>query len=155
MFFTWYGFDISTPVGNFSINTSINAWDAFDFTDLFMLLTVIVTLVAVAMRASANEPAFPMSTAVTVLGGISTLLIVYRIIDPPASGLSLKFGIFLGLIAAAGITAGGYLAMQEEGTSFTDAADRVGGGGGGAPPTEPPAPPPPPPPPPPPTGGAQ
>jgi len=146
MFFTWYGFDISTPIGSFSVNANINAWDAFSFIDLFLLLTVVVALVAVGMRASSNDAGFPMSTAVTVLGGVSALLILFRIIDPPGDGLSLKLGIFLGLIAAAGIGIGGYLGMQEEGTSFSDAADHVSGGGGAS---EPPAPTPTPPPPPP------
>ena len=41
---------------------------------------------------------------------------------------SVEFGIFLWLLAAAGIGFGGYRAMQEEGTSFGDAADRLSGG---------------------------
>ena len=41
-------------------------------------------------------------------------------------------GVFLGLIAAIGVTFGGWLAMQEEGTSFADEADRFRGGGSGA-----------------------
>jgi hypothetical protein len=100
------------------------------------------------------------ATVVTVLGVISFLLILFRIIDTPtfasyggvsADG-SVEFGIFLALIAAAGIGYGGYRAMQEEGTSFGDAADRLSGGGpsaGAPPPPPPPASPPPPPPPPP------
>ncbi|MFN8161302.1 MAG: hypothetical protein U0R52_09715 [Solirubrobacterales bacterium] len=148
MFLDWFGLSgqVNTVVGSFGVDTSFNAWDSFDFIDLFLLLTVVVTVIAVGMAASSTEAAFPMSSAVTVLGGISVLLILFRIIDPPADGLSLKFGIFLGLIAAVGIAAGGYMTMQEEGTSFSDAADRVSGGrGGGSPPTDqPPAPPPPP-----------
>ena len=40
----------------------------------------------------------------------------------------MDFGIFLGLIAAAGVAYGGYRAMQEEGASFSDTADRLSGG---------------------------
>jgi hypothetical protein len=108
---------------------------------------------------------FPLSTVVTVAGALSTLLVLYRILDPPADA-DRKFGVFLGLILAAVLTYGGWLAMQEEGTSFQDAADRFGGGDGpgaggtgagpgpgapadpGAGRAEPPSAPPPPPPPP-------
>ena len=54
-----------------------------------------------------------------------------------------SIGVFLGLIAAAGVAYGGWTAMQEEGTSFADQADRLGGGGDDAPPPPPPPPPPP------------
>jgi len=96
---------------------------------------------------------------------LAVLLILYRIIDPPGSesvagvsvDVTLKLGIFLGLISAAGIAYGGYSAMREEGTTFGDAADRLSNGPGDSqPPAGGPPPPPssqqPPPPPPPPTG---
>ena len=67
------------------------------------------------------------------------LLILFRIVDPPSFGSfggvsvdgTVEFGIFLGLIAAAGIAYGGYMAMKEEGTSFGDTADRLSGGSSG------------------------
>jgi hypothetical protein len=91
-----------------------------------------------------------------VVGIVSVLLILFRIIDTPtfasiggvsAEG-SVKFGIFLSLIAAAGMAFGGWRTMQEEGTTFGDAADRLSGGGPGASPPPPPSSSPPPPPPP-------
>jgi hypothetical protein len=42
------------------------------------------------------------------------LLIAYRLLNPPGSGLGLEYGAWLGLIAAAGVTLGGYFGMQEE-----------------------------------------
>ena len=76
-----------------------------------------------------------------MVGGLSFLLILFRIIDTPTFASSAasrpkarsKFGIFLALIAAAGMAYGGWRAMQEEGTSFGDAADRLSGGSGGGP----------------------
>ena len=92
----------------------------------------------------------------TVLGGLSVLLVLFRIIDPPSFGSfggvsvdgTLEFGIFLGLISAAGIAYGGYRGMQEEGATFSGTADKLSSSGGG--PSDPPPPPsstPPPPPP--------
>ena len=53
--------------------------------------------------------------------------------------VSRKIGVFLGLIAAVGIAYGGWRAMQEEGTSFGDQADRVGGDNPPPPPPSAPA----------------
>ena len=83
------------------------------------------------------EPPVSLNAIVAALGGLAVLLILYRIISPPDFGsfggvsvdATLKFGIFLGLIAAAGIAYGGYSAMREEGATFGDEADRLSGGG--------------------------
>ncbi len=174
MFFSWFGFDTGVEAlqNQFGIDvgpTSVtfNAWDAFSFIDLILLLTVVVAVATAALRASDMAIEFPLNSAVAVLGGISFLLVLYRVVDPPGSA-DRKWGLFLGLILTALIAFGAYRAMQEEGISFGDAADRMGGGGGNppaggggtppppAPPSQtPPAPPAqqPPPPPPPPSSG--
>jgi hypothetical protein len=126
MFFDWFSVDVSGGAGAFSVTASEggSAWDALD-----------------------NIPIFLVITIVAVLGAISVLLILYRIIDTPGEGgsfgnvsvdISPAFGIFLGLIAAAGITFGAYRAMQEEGASFSDFGNL---GGGDSPPPPPPPPP--------------
>ena len=108
------------------------------------------------MSDSDYEPPVSLNVAVAVLGGLSTLLILFRIVDPPGFGTfggvsvdaTLEFGIFLGLIAAAGIAYGGYRGMQEEGSTFSGTADRLSGSGPSDPPPPPSSTPPPPPPPP-------
>jgi hypothetical protein len=170
MFFSWFGLPdsaLTNALGSAGFDTTANAWQAFDFIDIVLLITVVVAVAAVIATASDTRIDFPLSTVVTVLGALSTILVLYRIIDPP-SDASRKLGVFLGFIFAAALTYGGWLAMQTEGTSFQDAADRLQGGGrgggpgpgpggpdpggpgpgGGEPPSAPP-----PPPPPPPTGG--
>ena len=61
------------------------------------------------------------------------VLILFRIISPPDFGASdfgvdldvgRGIGVFLGLIGAGGVAYGGWVAMQEEGTSFSNAADQ-------------------------------
>jgi hypothetical protein len=162
MFFDWFGVEVSG--GGFSGSVpgaGGSAWDALDFIPIVLLITVIAALVSAVLRLSdfEYEPPVSMNAVVAALGGLSVLLILFRIIDPPSFGSyggvsadgTLKFGIFLGLIAAAGIAYGGYMAMKEEGTTFGDAADRLSGGSGdgpsGGPPPPPSSPPPPPPPP--------
>jgi hypothetical protein len=162
MFFDWFDVEISGG-GGFSSGTigSGSAWDALDNIPIFLVITIVAVLAVAALRLTdaAYEPPFPASMVVVVLGGISVLLILYRIIDTPGGGsfggasvdVSPTFGIFISLIAAGGITYGGYRAMEEEGASFGDTFDRSSGAGSPAPPppasgVEPPPPPPPPPP---------
>ena len=145
MFFSWFG--VSTPdeidgVPIVQAEGSASAWEAFDFIDIVLLLAVVAAvglLVLSASQASVNLPV--AASAITAgLGILATLLVLYRIIDPPDFGVSgldvsRKIGVYLGLIASAGIAVGGWMAMQEEGTSFSGEADRLGGGPGeGAPP---------------------
>jgi hypothetical protein len=50
------------------------------------------------------------------LGALAFLLVLYRLIDPPLDGeVEREVGIWLGLLASAGIAVGGYLGMQEAG----------------------------------------
>ncbi len=78
------------------------------------------------------------------LGALSSILIVYRILDHPSAGTSgtisgvhysasvgIKIGIWLGLIAALGLTYGGYLGMQDEGTSLADVREQASDAFGG------------------------
>lgn len=157
MFFSWFGVEtpeIQAPGGlQFDVGTvdvgSLSAWESFDFIDIVLLLAVIAgvgLMVLSASQASVNLPVAASAIAAG-LGILGTLLVLYRIIDPPdiVAGLdeTRKIGLFLGVIACAGIGLGGWMAMQEEGTTFSGEADRFGGGASGS--GEPPPPPPPPP----------
>jgi hypothetical protein len=161
MFFEWFGVEVS-GVSGFSGTVATgeggSAWDALDVIPIFLMLAIVVALgVAVIRLTDADlEPPVSLNAIVAGLGGFAVLLILYRIISPPNFGsfggvsvdATLQFGIFLGLIAAAGIAYGGYSAMREEGATFGGEADRLSGGpGSGQPPAGGPPPPPPPPPP--------
>jgi len=160
MFFDWFKVDVSGGNGLFSLSIGGNAWEAFSTIDIILMIVILVAVAVAVIRISdaVFEPPFSLNAAVAILGGIAVLLILYRIIDPPGDtggvpGVDVNpaIGIFLGLIAAAGITYGGYRAMQEEGTSFGEIGDNLsnrGGAGAGTPPQQPPSATPPPPPPP-------
>ena len=175
--FKWFGLEVESNVAGFGVSDSLNAWKSFSFIDIILLVTCLTALGMVYMRASDTHVDLPfsISVAVAALGALSTLLILFRIISPPdfetggvdVAGVDInntrEIGAFIGLIAAAALTYGGFRAMDEDGTSFQDAGDRLRdrsgpgagpgagpGGGTGAPPPPPAggtAPPPPPPPP--------
>jgi hypothetical protein len=145
-FFKWFGASASSSVGGISIGGSLNGWHSFTNSRWIWLITIIVALGAVALRAGQRELSLPVepSAIIAGLGALSTLLILYRIIHHPSGGSSggvglthfsysygIKIGIWLGLIAAAAITYGGYLGMQAEGTSLGDAQDQTGRSVGG------------------------
>jgi hypothetical protein len=187
MFFDWFTVEVSGGNGIFSASASAggSAWDALDWIPIVLVVTIVAGLGIAVLRLmdSPYEPPVSGNAIVAILGAVSFLLILYRIIDPPGAGsvpglsvdVSPAFGIFVSLVAAAGIAYGGYKAMQDEGTTFADLGDRFSGGGTGAaggggpaepggqpgagiqPPPPPPASqaPPPPPPPPPPSGPTQ
>ena len=137
MFFDWFGVEV-TGIGGFSGSVpgaGGSAWDALDYIPIVLVLTIVAALVMVGFRLadSTVEPVIPLSVAVAVLGALSVLLILFRIVDPPSFGsyggvsvdATLSVGIFLGLIAAGGIAYGGYSAMRDEGVTFGDVADQL------------------------------
>jgi hypothetical protein len=139
-FFHWYGGSSNTPLGSTSLGAS--GWKTFSNSRWIWLITIIVALVAVAVASGALSLKSPVQFSVLVagLGALSTLLILYRIIHHPHGGVSgsiggvhysasygIKIGIWLGLIASAALTYGGYLAMQSEGTSLSDVRDQASG----------------------------
>jgi hypothetical protein len=139
-FFHWFGGSSHTPLG--STSGGENGWHTFSNSRWIWLITIIVALVAVAVASGAlslNSPV-QLSVLVTGLAALSTLLILYRIIHHPhaaesgsiggihySASYGIKIGIWLGLIASAALTYGGYLAMQSEGTSLSDVRDQASG----------------------------
>ena len=87
------------------------------------------------MAAAASKPDMPVAlSAITAgLGILGVVLVLFRIISPPDFGVGdlvdvgRGIGVFLGLVAVAGVAYGGWAAMQAEGSSFGAQTDRVGG----------------------------
>jgi hypothetical protein len=125
-----------------TLSDGISAWDAFSVGDLFLLLVVIVVIAVVVIRATGATVSVPvpLSQVVLVAGGLATLYILYRIINSPApsglpDGIDVKrsIGIFLGFLAAIGITAGGFLSARERGDAIPGVGGAGFGGGAGSP----------------------
>lgn len=138
MFVTWYGSEVSGQVGEIEVEgagSGGSAWQTLEGVSLVLMLTIAVAVGAAVLRfsGSAWKPAIVPGAAVAVLGGLSTLLIVLRILFPPDLGelggieveATLSLGVFLALAAAFGIAYGGYRAMREEGSSFAAVADSL------------------------------
>ena len=153
MFFTWYSvgsvetgigeLDVGAAAESLGVDTGLNAWQAFDFIDLVLLLAVVVSVTTAVMAAASSGVNLPVAgSALTAgLGVLATVLVLYRLINPPGDqDVERDIGAWLGLLACAGIAIGGWLAMQEEGGA--PAGGLVGSSTADAGTPEPPPPPP-------------
>jgi hypothetical protein len=136
MFFDWYGSEVAGQAREIRLGGGSgaggNAWQTLDLIPLVLLLTVVVTVGTALLRigGSKEEPPVPLGATIAVLGGLSALLVLFRILVPPDLGdlggiqinATIELGAYLGLTAACGIAYGGYRAMGERGTSFAKVA---------------------------------
>jgi hypothetical protein len=124
MFLPWYGGEqtVRLPGGReFSAASGhVNAWESFGLIDLVLCLVIALAVGFALARAADAAPAEPpLHLALTAAGTLAVLLILYRLIDPPGlepateGDVARRIGIFLALVAAAGISAGGYTALVE------------------------------------------
>ena len=156
MFFHWYGIKTGLSSQGSAIFKSVtgqtvgstvgvSAWDIYSYTDLLLLLLIILAVGMVALSATERSAAVPISlnVIVTLFGGLMTLIVLYRLINQPGPNdfVTVKLWGYVGLLLTAGVAIGAFLAMREEGTSFGDAAQRLQGTtGAGAAPAPPPQP---------------
>src|SRR4051812_12974747 len=134
-FLDWYSISAKNSVVDFSVSGS--GWDALSWVPWIVTICGLAAIALAIMRATgASLPQLPASPGfiVLVLGGISTILVLFRILVTPDAGASSDlidvgraFGIFIALLAAAGVTFGGYALWNEEGKP------RPGGAGAGGP----------------------
>jgi hypothetical protein len=145
----WYGGSISGPGpdGNQrTISSNLDGWHAFTGGRWLWLLTALLAL-GYVWTVAAQRPVGPQglaSTVVTVLGGLTVLWFLYRIIHhthgtivngPVTVDFGLKYGIWIALPAALVLTAGAGMAMRRDGVSWESAMAQVSPAGGPAAPT--------------------
>ena len=116
-FLPWFGVGgTAVTVGGTTIGGSKNfsLWEAENPLDIYLLIVILVALVPAALAllgGGGDAPLAPIATA--LLAGVGTFLILYQVFDTPGDA-DRKVGLFLGLIACAGIAVGGWLSMQED-----------------------------------------
>jgi hypothetical protein len=140
LWMSWFGVNLD-KLGDAAkyltnVDTTATAWQAFSLIDIIIAVTALVALAAFVMAATDTrvELPFSLTSAAAGLGALSTLLILYRIIDNPGdapnSQITVEWGCWIGLLLAAALTYGAWRAVGEETTTTPTAA---------APPPPPPA----------------
>jgi hypothetical protein len=114
LFFNWYSVK--------GTGASATAWQAFGFIDIYLLITGIAGIALALLTASQRTVAVPVAMTVltAALGLLATLLAAYRIINQPGPNeiVEVSAGAYLGLLFSAGVTAGGFMAMRDDGPGF-------------------------------------
>jgi hypothetical protein len=102
LFLSWFGTNGYTQTG----------WDAFDG-DKLIALFALVAIALVGLDLFDTPVRLPVEPAVvlTGCGGLSLFIVVLRLID--LSGF--KTGIYVAFLAAAALTAGGWLELRDAG----------------------------------------
>ena len=144
MFLPWYSLGIETPElqtipdipgldegplapSDVDVDDDASGWDSLTDIDGFLIAAAGIAGIALALLAAAgrrlNLGGLPRGCITSGLGALATALIVWRIFAQPIPGADLKIGIFLGLLAALGVTAGAVMALREGGFEPLPAAD--------------------------------
>jgi hypothetical protein len=114
-FLPWFGVSGAVTVGGTTIGGSKNftLWEAENPLDIYLFIVILVALVPAVLALMGDGADAPMAAMATaLLAGVGTIHILYQVFDTPGDA-DRKIGLFLGLIACAGIAVGGYLTMQE------------------------------------------
>jgi hypothetical protein len=111
----WYGHGGGARTG----------WEALTSLRWLLVVTIVAALALVAAQVTRRSPAIPvtLSMIVAVLGLITVLALIYRVLlSPPAHE---QVGAFLGLLSAIGLAYGGCLSLREEGIARRDAPREI------------------------------
>jgi hypothetical protein len=120
-FLPWY----SVGVPGFRI--SINGWDA-GFLGWFGIVVGLAGGIVLALKAFGTRDVrgggFAAEQIALLLGAASLLLIILRLLTESSA---VSFGLFLGILGAAGVAFGSFRAMTEAGMSVDDMKRQMGG----------------------------
>jgi hypothetical protein len=143
-FLNWYGgfsASIEGPAGiTLSAEAEYGAWDQQGplgtLANLIILAAGLAAVGLALLTASARTVALPVAaSALTAgLGLLAVAMVIARMLFQPGANaaVDLEFGIWLALIGALGVAYGGWQSMQEEGTTFGEARERLRGDGASA-----------------------
>ena len=106
----WYGASVSFMGVNYG--GSVNGWHFFVTGTIPWVLTLLAALLVLAKAVNISLPV-PEAMATMALGVVAFVLVLIRLFDSPASGLSRGAGIFIALIATIVVAVGGFLKNAE------------------------------------------
>jgi len=120
----WYGLSGAAERAAASVGLADVTVDGFNgLTTLrwLMLVTILSALGLTWLQGTRRAPALPVSFSVivTVLGLVTTLALIYRVlinVPGPDSLVESRFGAYLGLIAAGALAYGAFRSLRQETT---------------------------------------
>lgn len=116
--FKWYGVDIAIG-GGYDFVASANGWHFHEILRWFMLLTIVGGAGLLLLTATQPTDAVPLGWAVAtvVTAGLTTICLAWRVLvnEPgPNNLVEVRFGAYVGLVAAALVIVGAWLSLRDE-----------------------------------------
>lgn len=119
----WYQLTLTSGGAGpkYFVPQQVDGWHGLAAGHWVLLATVVLALAAAFFQAQRRAPAVPLTVALlaSLLGGVSVIWLVVRVIIDPPGGRGI--GGWIGLIAAAAVTYGGYASLRLEGINPADA----------------------------------
>src|SRR5829696_2110848 len=93
-----------------------SGWESLGILDVILAFVALNALAIPFVTASYRVPALPLAhQSLTVLiSSVAFLLVIGRVLTPPAGAGGGGGGLWVGLLATLGVVAGGLLAMRDE-----------------------------------------
>lgn len=114
----WYGVSgaAARSAQQVGLPTSLDGWHALQTVRWLMLVTIAAGLALAILQGTQRAPALPVSFAViaTVLGALTSLALIYRVLISVPQGLDQRAGAYLGLLSAVALTSGAFRSLREE-----------------------------------------
>ncbi len=117
----WYGLagGVHRVASAAGISGSVDGWHGLSTLRWLILVTIAAALALAWLQATRRAPALPVSLSVivTVLGLLTVLALIYRVliaVPGPGSLIEGKIGAYLGLVVAAALTFGAFRSLREE-----------------------------------------
>jgi hypothetical protein len=122
MLFSWYGVEAKEPGDAIVTGKGDQSpWEAFAVLDIVLALAAVMAIALVVVTATQRTPALPIAlvSLTEFVAMVATVWLVIRTAAPPApEGTNLEttreLGLWFGLLASAGITAGSLAGMRDE-----------------------------------------
>jgi hypothetical protein len=99
----------------------ITGFEVFSIVDILLTLISLLAIALPVLQATQDSPAMPVGAGVLCvpLGFAGFVLVLYRLLDEPGvpggdAVVDVRLGAYLGLLAMAAITAGGWLSIATE-----------------------------------------
>jgi hypothetical protein len=104
LFLPWYG------------PGSASAWESFSILDVILTLLALAAISVPIVTATHRVPAMPLAveSLTALFGMLGLVLVLIRVLNLPGEAHDREIGLWLGLVATLGISAGGLIGMRDE-----------------------------------------
>jgi hypothetical protein len=104
LFLPWYGDPSST------------AWESFTVLDVILALLALVAISVPVVTSGHRVPALPLAleSLTALFGLLGLVLVLVRVLNLPGEADGREIGLWLGLVATLGISAGSLIGMRDE-----------------------------------------